>query len=317
MLLVFLLQSLFMNGPAEMKKIKLDASISIGISAYGNVEATRHCIECLFGAVEGDFELILVDDCSPDDGEILDLFLEVSTIHKNTLVFRFDTNLEYSGSLNCILSHATGEKVIFLSNDIYINPNYVSEMLSVSDKNQHIGIVRGVSNFVDNGKPSHNIACNEFKTHEDMLGFSSRRKGSHFGSFFYEEYLTGDAFLVNRRLLEKIGTFDPLFFGYFADHDFGVRAHIAGFRLAVAEGAFAFHHCAANFDYLDEAKRKIKLEARWHKIIENWARFKIKYKMPVNVLYTSINDIEWSKLNAARIDPYIEPANYLDYRILR
>lgn len=301
-----------------MKKIKLDSNITIGISAYGNFKATRNCLRFLFNSVEGDFELILVDDCSPDNGQVLELFLEVSKIHKNTLVFKFDTNQEYSGSLNCILSHATGDKIIFLSNDIYVTPDYISEIISISDKNHEIGIVRGVSNFVDNGKPSHNILNNlpdQVSNYEDIFNFSNQIKKLHADSFFYEEYLTGDAFLTNRRLLEKIGTFDPLFFGYFADPDFGVRAHIAGFKLAVAQGAFAFHHRHANFDYLDEANRQKKVNARWAKVHENWARFKIKYNIPVNILYTGTNNIDWLQLNKSNINPHIKPGNYLDYKI--
>ena len=298
-----------------MKKIKLDSDITIGISAYGNLKATKTCIKSLFSSAEGDFELILVDDCSPDNGQICELFLEASKIHKNTLVFKFDTNLEYSGSLNCILSHATGDKIFFISNDIYVTPDYLSEMISVSDKDPEIGIVRGVSNFVDNGKSSHNVLPDKINNYGDIVRFSNQIKQLHADSFFYEEYLTGDAFLTNRKVIEKIGTFDPLFFGYFADHDFGVRAHIAGFKLAVAKGAFAFHDSSANFNYLDEVNKQKKLNARWAKIYENWARFKIKYKIPVNILYTTINDIDWLQLNKSNINPYIEPGNYLNYKI--
>lgn len=296
-------------------KIKLDSNITIGISAYGNLKATRVCIQSLLSSAEGDFELILVDDCSPDNGQISEFFLEAAKRHANTAVFRFDTNLEYSGSLNCILSHATGDKVIFLSNDIYVTPHYLSEIISVADKNPEIGIVRGVSNFVDNGKPTHNISPGKIDNYADLCDFSSRVYQQHAGSFFYEDYLTGDAFLVNRRLMDKIGTFDPLFYGYFADPDFGIRAHIAGYKLAVARGAFAYHDCHANFSYLDEANKQKKINARWAKVHENWARFKMKYRMPVSLLYTNMKELDWPQLNKSDIDPYIEPGNYLAYRV--
>jgi GT2 family glycosyltransferase len=296
-------------------KIKLDSNITIGISAYGNLKATGVCIQSLLSSAEGDFELILVDDCSPDNGQISQLFLSVAEKHANTTVFRFDTNLEYSGSLNCILSHASGGKIIFLSNDIYVTPHYLSELISVADKDPTIGIVRGVSNFVDNGKPSHNIPTGKIDNYEDLCNFSGRVNQQHAGSFFYEDYLTGDAFLVNRRLMDKIGTFDPLFYGYFADPDFGIRAHIAGFKLAVAQGAFAYHDCHANFSYLDEVNKQKKINARWAKVHENWARFKMKYKMPVNLLYTNMKELNWPQLNKSGIDPYIEPGNYLAYKV--
>ena len=52
-----------------MEGITLGSDVTIGISAYGNAKVTRHCLNCLLDSVDGDLELILVNDCSPDDGE--------------------------------------------------------------------------------------------------------------------------------------------------------------------------------------------------------------------------------------------------------
>lgn len=127
--------------------------------------------------------------------------------------------------------------------------------------------------------------------------------------------ISNDAFLVNSRLIGRIGSFDPLFYGYFADPDFGIRAHIAGYKFAVAQGAFAYHDCHANFSYLDEANKQKKLNARWARVHENWARFNMKNKMPVSLLYSNMKELDWPQLNNSNIDPCIEPGNYLACRI--
>lgn len=157
-----------------MKRITLGSEVSIGISAYGNVAVTQHCLNCLLDSTDGDYELILVDDCSPDNGETTRLFRSVVPRHRNTKLFSFSRNLEYSGSLNCILSHATGELVVFVSNDIYVTPNYLSEIIYVAKSDDSIGIVRGVSNFVDNGKGTHNIDISgHIKALADIPQFSA------------------------------------------------------------------------------------------------------------------------------------------------
>jgi GT2 family glycosyltransferase len=267
--------------------------------------------------VDGDFELILVDDCSPDGGETARLFRSVLSRHRNTKLFSFRRNLEYSGSLNCILSHAIGDLVFFISNDIYVTPNYLSEMISVAASDDTIGIVRGVSNFVDNGKSTHNIDISgHIKTLADVWRFSASIQEANRGAVLIENYLTGDAFLVKRKVIDAIGTLDPAFYGYFADHDYGIRACRAGFNLAVARGAFAFHHAQTNFEYLPEAQRQQKRKTRWAKVHENWARFKLKYGMPVTLLYTGMNAIDWAKLNAAASpikDLYVSPADYSEW----
>jgi glycosyltransferase involved in cell wall biosynthesis len=91
------------------EQARLEGDITIGMSAYGNAETTRLALSHLFQSGQGDFELILVDDCSPDGGSIRSLFQEAACFHRNTQVFSFKTKLEYSGSLNAILSHAAGQ----------------------------------------------------------------------------------------------------------------------------------------------------------------------------------------------------------------
>lgn len=296
------------------KRVKCD-QLTVGISAYGNHVTTKACLTALFSAIRGEYELILVDDCSPDQGEILDVYRWAASQHPNTKIYRFDVNKEYSGSLNCILSHAAEENILFISNDIFVTPRYVATLFEVMRVNPEVGVVRGVSNFVDNGLSSHNLKCPELKSADDIKQFSEKVHKSEGVSFFAETFLTGDAFMVRKEVLRKIGTFDPLFFGYFADHDFGIRVCNAGYKLAVAKGAFAFHQQAANFDYLDEGAARDKVTIRWAKVNENWARFKMKYGFPVELLFPGMHRIDWEYLNAYKFDQskYIPPMDYSQY----
>jgi len=307
---------------ASLDTNSLDQSITIGVSAYGNHETTKHCLRVILDGLKGNYELILVDDCSPDDGLITKLFIEAAKEHKNTKIYRFDENKEYSGSLNCILSESTGDKVFFVSNDIFISPSYVKALLEVADSSPNIGIVRGVSNFVDNcGKKTHNInIVDKIKHLGDVATFGEELFELEKNSYLEENFLTGDAFMTKREVITKIGTFDPLFYGYFADHDYGIRAMRAGFKLAVAKGAFAFHHRNSNFDYLEKNAREKKLNARWAKIYENWARFKLKYDLPIDRMYEldMLARMDWDSLNTRAKDCvklFIPPVDYSKYLI--
>src|SRR5439155_11059883 len=53
--------------------------------------------------------------------------------------------------------------------------------------------------------------------------------------------LIGDAMLVKRAVIDRIGVFDTRFYAYMADIDYGVRLHRAGFRHAIARGAWLHH----------------------------------------------------------------------------
>lgn len=276
--------------------LTLERSFTIGMSAYGNGGTTREALDCLKRSIDGDYEAILVDDCSPDGGEVLRVFDDFKRHHPRTRIFRFDRNLEYSGSLNAILSHASGDEILFLSNDIYASPAYIRELLHVARSSPRAGIVRGVSNFVDNSSPDHNVAPPIIKSFEEHLAFTALMESRFHGQTLIDSYLVGDAFLIKRSVIARIGTIDPLFYGYFADFDLGLRTQAAGFDLVLARGAYAGHKRNANFEYLPPAEREAKRERRWQRVIENWARFKMKYGLPVELLYTSCAAIPWPDL---------------------
>ena len=112
-----------------MKKYNSKKKISIGVAAYGNLIITKKCIEAIKSSIQGNFEIILVDDCSPDNGVIKDYFLDLKNEFENIKIYYFPKNLGYIQSVNCILSNATGEKIIFVSNDIIINSYFLDELI--------------------------------------------------------------------------------------------------------------------------------------------------------------------------------------------
>jgi GT2 family glycosyltransferase len=297
------------------EKFHLGDDVTIGMSAYGNYQTTSEALIALFNSAEGEFELLLVDDCSPDN--TLSLFQETKRRYPRTKVLSFDQNLEYSGSLNAIFSHAGGHWVLFLSNDIIVTPAYLRELFQIARSDPAFGIVRGCSNFVDNARDTHNIKLPAATMSlEQLVVFAEEHAARFHGEYLCDDYLTGDAFLVSRAVLDKIGTLDPMFFGYFADHDFGIRARIAGFKIMLARAAFAFHKRDANFNYLPEELRKQKVTLRWMKIFENWARFKLKYGLPVELPYTSFTNLDWEALSHRPFSPeacYVSPRDYSKY----
>lgn len=295
----------------------LGSDVSIATAAYGNAAVTQLCLQAILESARGDFELILVDDCSPDDGAVRRLFAETRRRHANTKVFCFTENLEYSGSLNSILSHASGKWILFVSNDIFVTPFYLRELLAAAQRHPRTGILRGSSNFVDNGLASHNLPpTRPVQNLQDVFAVGAEMLAKYPDVLEPDPFLVGDAFLVQRAVLDRIGTLDPCFYGYFADSDFGLRARIAGFDTVVVRGAYAWHQRAANFSYLPQQQRAAKLSKRWERVFENWARFKMKYGFPVAMPYRDVRAIPWASLQQTEFDPnrhFCPPGDYRKY----
>ena len=75
--------------------VSLSDRVTIAVAAHGNAEATQLCLEAILRSVQGDYELILVDDCSADNDTILSVYREARKQHERTLIYQaVDQNLE-------------------------------------------------------------------------------------------------------------------------------------------------------------------------------------------------------------------------------
>jgi GT2 family glycosyltransferase len=302
-----------------MNKFIAKEKITIGVASYGNLKSTKICLKYILNSIDGNFELILVEDCSSERNELIDFYVSIKEKIPNTKIFSFSKNLTYTNSVNCILSHSTGEKVFFISNDVYINPYFIKEMLDISNLSKNIGVVRGVSNFVDNNLPSHNVkieGSKEVTTEEDIRSTSKKTFELNTGKYIEDKYLTGDVFLVNREILNKVGYYDTeTFTGYFSDHDYSSRVISHDYLCVLAQGAFAFHHKDINFSYLEDKKKlAMKRSIRFAQVHENWARFKLKYSLQLGLLYPGTNQIPWNETFKEKTE-YVDKKDYSEYLI--
>ncbi len=251
--------------------IPADGVLSIGVAAHGNVAITEECLKSIFASVAGDFELLLIDDASPDD--VLPLFRDAADFHPNTRIYHFPENLEYTQSVNCLLNEAQGERVLFVSNDIFITPTYVAALLETL-ADPAIGVARGASNFVDNALATHNVS--EQPTGEGwqaLIDFAAARYAMEGMTNLDDPYLVGDAFMVQRTALDAIGGFDTRLRGYMSDIDFGLRMKGAGFGRVLCPRAYAWHVRDANFNYLSEQAMAEKLQRRLTRVRAAWDSF--------------------------------------------
>lgn len=112
--------------------------ISIVVPVYKVEPYLHECVDSILGQTYGNFELILVDDGSPDRcGAICDTYAEkdsrVKVIHKE--------NGGLSDARNAGIDVARGEYITFVDSDDYLHASYLKDMLSAALK-YHASIVQ-------------------------------------------------------------------------------------------------------------------------------------------------------------------------------
>ena len=126
------------------------SKVSVIIPVYKGENYIYDCLDSMDKQTYKDFELILVDDGSPDScGDICEKYAEN---HPNTKVVHQE-NSGLSEARNNGVKVSTGEYVIFIDSDDYVTDDYVEHLLNLVEKdNADIGIASNVK-FTDGSTP--------------------------------------------------------------------------------------------------------------------------------------------------------------------
>lgn len=287
--------------------------ISIIIPARNNAALTRTCLSSVIQSVallNLKVEFILIDDASdPADGliSLFQHFRNHAPEHKFTLV-RAKTRLHYTGVFSIGLYLATLENVFFLSNDMLITPHFFSAVLGVAALSRDFGIIRGTSNYTDS-HPEHTLRPPDcVRSYNDICSFSKAMFEINGLRFTEDQLLSGDAILIKRAVLERIGVMDMQFFGYFGDIDFGLRCHLAGFKLIAAKGAW-LHHEGAGHAKAEAAKTKTAYslihQERMRDVEEAYLLFRQKWDTNLPATYgevPTLNFFSSADKNRSKVD---------------
>ena len=122
--------------------------LSIIVPVYNVEKYIRKCIDFILGKTFKDFELILVDDGSPDNcGEICESYARndnrIRVIHR--------ANGGLSAARNTGLSYATGKYIGFVDSDDYVSPVMYEKLINSIEKHNADICKCGYNEFDDLG----------------------------------------------------------------------------------------------------------------------------------------------------------------------
>jgi O-antigen biosynthesis protein len=245
------------------------------------LQSLRDCAATL-DRCGGGAEYILIDDASAPDRAIVPQLLEfrAAVAPACVEVIRFNQQMHYAHGLAYGLSLARGERVLFVSHDMMLAPACVEELVGCMDGDPGIGVVRPVSQHMDWARSFIVGPASRLRSAAELANFSNAVRQDNGGTFVDWPMLIGDAMLVSRLALDKVGVFDTRFYGFMADVDFGLRVNRAGLRHGIARGAWLHHEgngtskelAGSGGPPVEEAGRRMVEEVRvaYEKFRQKW-----------------------------------------------
>jgi GT2 family glycosyltransferase len=274
--------------------------VYIAVLAWNHKEDTLECLASLRQMTYPNSKLLVVDNGSVDGTADV-----VRERFPGVEILRSETNLGVTGGYNLGIEYALNhraEYVLVTNNDVIMDPEMLSEMVSAAENNKRVGVVLPKIYYYDRRNVIWCAGARwrpwppEFK----MTG-REHRDGPQYGQMCDIDCAPSCCLLVERKAVEKAGMFDPKYFFYYDDWDFTERMRENGYRILFVPQAKMWHKVAASTQKSDKP-------ARWWFVYgQSSVRFYLAHRTPmilfINNVWFLIREI--IKLKFGRLFPYL------------
>lgn len=275
--------------------------VSVIVPTYCMGRFLPHALSAVHGQTCGDWEVIVVDDCGPEDGtrEAVARFAEENPRNRVEYL-RNKSNLGCGGSRNAGFEVCRGDYIALLDADDYWNERYLEKQVASVGHND-ISFTRARSTD-EKGK--------------DLGSYPGKRMDELEKGFprtlYSENFLLPSATIFRRNILTRIGNFSGVFSAA-ADWDFYLRCAAGGLRFGFVPEELCFyrrHGGALTSNYLGITEDCVRV------LRENFARSEgtmrdclrqSLYTHVVRLAYLKLSFRDWSGLASATEAFFLRP----------
>ena len=136
-------------APSPAPAIRRTVSVIVPSYKYGSL--LRGCVESVVAQEGVDVEVLIVDDCSPDD--TCSVGQSLAEADPRVEYQRNEQNLGLIGTANVGLEWASGEYVVLLSADDFLVPGCLQRAVAVMEEHPSVGLVYGRALYMREGEP--------------------------------------------------------------------------------------------------------------------------------------------------------------------
>jgi len=251
--------------PIRIPVFDAEPVASIVVPIFGKWDYTERCLRSIAAtAGELPFEVIVVDDASPDDS-----LERLRTVEGITIV-AMPENVGFTRAANAGIGAARGEHVVMLNNDTEVTPGWLEALVDCAE-DPRAGVVGAKLIFPDGrlqeaggiifeDGDGWNYGRSEDPT-EPQYNFRKR-----------VDYCSGAALLITRRLLDVVGGFDERYApAYYEDTDLAFEARRHGFEAIYEPHSVVIHHEGVSHGTDESAGIKAHQVLNRAKFIEKWS----------------------------------------------
>lgn len=212
--------------------------ISIITVNYDHPEVTCALIESLNKITYPNIEIIVIDNCSPNDDPTI-----IKRKYPNIVFVQNPINYGFAAGNNFGLMRARGDYILLLNNDIEVTEGFIEPLLDKLESKNNIGAVSPKIRFFHTPDTIQYAGYSPMNYHtmrNFAYGFGEVDKGQH-DKDRVTDSAHGAAMMVPIEVVKEIGMMSYIFFLYYEESDWCARIAKAGYSMHYVHNSLVFH----------------------------------------------------------------------------
>ncbi|RFM26644.1 glycosyltransferase family 2 protein [Deminuibacter soli] len=218
----------------------MQQKVAIILVNWNGFAYTSNCIASLRNLTYRAFDIIVVDNASPDGSG-----RQLKEAHQDIILLQSATNTGFSGGNNIGIRYSLAHQythTLLLNNDTLAEPGFLSALMNYLNSHPGTGAVQPLIYFNHNRSLVWNGGSyfNKIWGYTSVPGHNKPVQAVHLQTK-QVHWITGCALLIRNTVLQQTGLLAGNMFMYSEDVDFSFRIRKLGYQLAYVPNAVIYH----------------------------------------------------------------------------
>lgn len=267
-----------------------------------NYNGLKHLKDCFSSLTQTDYpaerlELMLVDNASTDRS-----IEYIQTHYPQVRIVCTEENVGFGSGNNLGAREATGQYVVFLNNDMWVDTQFIRELVKAIQSAPDVVCAGAKILNWDGTRFDFAGSAAHFAGYAYQVGMGKPFTPDQFAEIQPILFACGGAMMIDRQVFLNVGGFDDDYFAYYEDLDLGWRLWLLGYRVLFTPDAIAHHRHHGTIGSFAEYRRRVLFKRNaLYSVIKNYSAENLGKVLPA-ILLASVDGIVDQAVRRGQLD---------------